>query len=111
VKLSQFRSKGSSGSLGSIDKVKRCRSFISTNQSTPESPKKSTNDELNLLQEIHKNLLADASPQEVPLAFHKVSKDYRTKMVDWMVEVCTSFKCSARTYFLAVKLFDNYLRK
>lgn len=31
-------------------------------------------------------------------------------MVDWMVEVCTSFKCSARTYFLAVKLFDNYLR-
>lgn len=32
-------------------------------------------------------------------------------MVDWMVEVCTSFKCSARTYFLAVKLFDNYLRK
>lgn len=56
-------------------------------------------------------MLADASPQEVPLAFHKVSKDYRTKMVDWMVEVCTSFKCSARTYFLAVKLFDNYLRK
>ena len=31
-------------------------------------------------------------------------------MVDWMVEVCTSFKCSIRTYFLAVKLFDNYMR-
>lgn len=42
---------------------------------------------------------------------HRVSKDYRTKMVDWMVEVCTSFKCSARTYFLAVKFFDNYLRR
>lgn len=45
-----------------------------------------------------------------PLSSHKVSNDYRTKMVDWMVEVCTSFKCSQRTYFLAVALFDNYLR-
>lgn len=47
----------------------------------------------------------------MPLATHRVSKDYRTKMVDWMVEVCTSFKCSVRTYFLAVKLFDGFLRK
>jgi hypothetical protein len=31
-------------------------------------------------------------------------------MVDWMVEVCTSFKTSERAYFLAVGLFDNYLR-
>ena len=30
-------------------------------------------------------------------------------MTDWMIEVCTSFKCSARTYFLAVQIFDNYL--
>lgn len=29
-------------------------------------------------------------------------------MMDWMVEVCTSFKCSRRTYFLAVQLFDKY---
>ena len=63
------------------------------------------------MQEIHKNLLATAHLEQVPLATHKVSKDYRTKMVDWMVEVCTSFKCSVRTYFLAVKLFDNYFRK
>ena len=32
-------------------------------------------------------------------------------MVDWMVEVTTSFKCSIRTYFLAVAIFDAYLRK
>jgi len=31
-------------------------------------------------------------------------------MVDWMVEVTTSFKCTVRTYFLAVALFDEYLR-
>lgn len=45
-----------------------------------------------------------------PLAKHKISKEYRTKMVDWMVEVTHSFKCTVRTYFLAVALFDEYLR-
>ena len=30
-------------------------------------------------------------------------------MVDWMIEVCTSFKCSKRTWFLAVLIFDKYL--
>ena len=28
-----------------------------------------------------------------------------------MVEVCTSFKCSARTYFLSCQMFDQYLTK
>lgn len=40
---------------------------------------------------------------------HQVTKEYRTKMVDWMVEVCSSFRCSDRTYFLAVSIFDKYL--
>ena len=31
-------------------------------------------------------------------------------MVDWMVEVTTSFKCGVRTYFLAVAIFDAYFR-
>ena len=52
-------------------------------------------------------LFNDAVPN--PIAGHDVSKEYRTKMADWMVEVCTSFKCSTRTYFLAVQLFDKYL--
>ena len=30
-------------------------------------------------------------------------------MVDWMIEVCTSFSCSDRTWFLAVSIFDRYL--
>ena len=30
-------------------------------------------------------------------------------MVDWMIEVCSSFKCSERTWFLAVAIFDRYL--
>jgi hypothetical protein len=30
-------------------------------------------------------------------------------MLDWLVEVTTAFKCRERTYFLACKLFDDYL--
>ena len=30
-------------------------------------------------------------------------------MLDWMIEVTFSFKCSPRTYFLAVTIFDKYL--
>ena len=30
-------------------------------------------------------------------------------MIDWMIEVCTSFRCSERVWFLAVALFDKYL--
>lgn len=30
-------------------------------------------------------------------------------MTDWMVEVCSSFNCAPRTYFLAVTIFDKYL--
>ena len=32
-------------------------------------------------------------------------------MVDWMVEITTIHKCTDRTYFLAVEIFDQYLRK
>ena len=44
-----------------------------------------------------------------PLEGHKISDQYRTKMTDWMIEVCTSFKCAPRTYFLAVTIMDKYL--
>lgn len=46
---------------------------------------------------------------ENPLKGHDVTKEYRTKMTDWMVEVCTSFKCTPRAYFLATMLFDKYM--
>jgi hypothetical protein len=45
----------------------------------------------------------------IPIMGHEVTKEYRTKMMDWMVEVCTSFKCSTRTYFLATQIFDKYI--
>lgn len=45
---------------------------------------------------------------ENPLRGHEITKEYRTKMMDWMVEVCTSFKCNKRAYFLATQIFDQY---
>jgi hypothetical protein len=46
----------------------------------------------------------------LPLTSNKITWDYRTKMVDWMIEVTTSFKCSERAYFLSVAIFDDFLR-
>lgn len=94
---------------GSVDAQKqRNKSLVSTQQSTPE---KGEDFELTLWTEIHKNLVAaDKGFDTTPLATHNISKEYRTKMVDWMVEVTTSFKCTVRTYFLAVAIFDNFIR-
>lgn len=39
---------------------------------------------------------------------HKVNGVYRAKMVDWMVEVMTAFKCADQTFFIAVSLMDRY---
>lgn len=50
-------------------------------------------------------------PVADPIDGHEVTKEYRTKMTDWMVEVCSSFKCSKRTYFVAVQIFDKYLTR
>ena len=61
---------------------------------------------------LHKELAecsVDSEPACSPLDKHNITKEYRTKMTDWMVEVCTSFKCSKRSYFLAVRCFDRYL--
>jgi len=95
---------------GSVEASKqRDKSLVSTQNSTPQ---KGEDHELTLFTEIHKNLVAgDHGYDQTPLATHNVSKEYRTKMVDWMVEVTTSFKCTIRTYFLAVAIFDNYIRR
>lgn len=59
----------------------------------------------------HPSTITYSDPVPSSIGGHEVTKEYRTKMTDWMVEVCTSFKCSIRTYFLAVQIFDKYLTK
>ena len=41
---------------------------------------------------------------------HDISMSYRAKMVDWMMEVLSTFKMSDQTVFLAVSLMDRYFK-
>ncbi|CAD8067829.1 unnamed protein product [Paramecium sonneborni] len=42
---------------------------------------------------------------------HSISSNLRAKMVDWMVEVLTSYKCKDQTFFMAVRLMDTFLHQ
>jgi len=35
---------------------------------------------------------------------HKITPTLRARMIDWMIEVLTNFKCDDQTFFLAVSL-------
>lgn len=45
------------------------------------------------------------------LNIHDINKEYRAKMIDWMIEVTTTFKCDTETFFLSVKLMDKFMKK
>jgi len=45
------------------------------------------------------------------LAIHPtMSPALRARMIDWMIEVLTNFKCDDLTFFLAVGLMDRYFK-
>jgi hypothetical protein len=41
---------------------------------------------------------------------HEIDQSLRGRMVDWMVEVLTSYKCSNRTFFKTVDIMDRYFQ-
>jgi hypothetical protein len=44
------------------------------------------------------------------LAKHKITAALRARMVDWMIEVLTNFRCDDQTFFIAVSLMDRYFK-
>ena len=38
------------------------------------------------------------------LSRHKITPVLRARMIDWMIEVLTNFRCDDQTFFLAVSL-------
>jgi len=42
---------------------------------------------------------------------HKINPDIRTKMVDWMIEVLSVYKCEQETFFLSVYIMDSYISR
>lgn len=51
-----------------------------------------------------------AEKQEGTLVRHEISSGLRAKMVDWMIEVLSSYRMSEETFFRSVHLMDAYLR-
>jgi hypothetical protein len=41
---------------------------------------------------------------------HDISAEVRSRMIDWMIEVLTNFKCDDQTFFISVNLMDRYLK-
>ena len=40
-----------------------------------------------------------------------ISENLHLKMIDWMIEVLSAFKCSDETFFLSVHLMNSYINK
>jgi hypothetical protein len=41
----------------------------------------------------------------------KIHGTMRSRMIDWMIEVLTNFKCDDQRFFTDVSLMDRYFRK
>jgi hypothetical protein len=44
------------------------------------------------------------------LATHDIDRGLRARMLDWMIEVTSSYKFSTKTYFTGVQLMDRYFQ-
>ena len=42
------------------------------------------------------------------LAKHDIDKNLRARMLDWMIEVISSYKFNPKTYFSSVYIMDKY---
>jgi hypothetical protein len=109
--------KSSHSRLGSIDfsqgSTKPSSLFSSIETVEPISPKEKA--QQTLISDYGKSIdaylksLIKANPiSENHLSGHKINGVYRAKMVDWMTEVLTAFKCSDQTFFVAINLLDRY---
>ena len=61
--------------------------------------------------EIYQKELEKKFLPEDCLQKHEITMSLRAKMVDWMVEVLTNFKCNDQTFFMSVNLMDRYLKE
>ncbi|CAD8141600.1 unnamed protein product [Paramecium pentaurelia] len=58
--------------------------------------------------------LKEQEKKSTPLEWlknHSIPNNLRAKMIDWMVEVLCSYKCTDQTFFVAVRTMDFYFSK
>ena len=63
-------------------------------------------------EEFYSILLADEKHFSIVrcLAMHCIAPEYRSKMIDWMIEVTTQFDLSSQTFFLCHRIMDRYFK-
>ena len=52
----------------------------------------------------------DTQPLGSFLITHDIDKGLRSRMLDWMIEVTSSYKFTPKTYFTGVHLMDRYFK-
>ena len=60
------------------------------------------------------NKLLEKEVFKIPDTFlqnHKITSIVRTRMIDWMVEICSVFNYMDETFFLSVNILDIFLQK
>jgi hypothetical protein len=60
---------------------------------------------------ILKTIFEDEETIEDCLSKHKITERMRCRMVDWMIEVFTNYKCEDSSFFIAVNIMDKYLKE
>ena len=60
---------------------------------------------------ILKSLFEDEKINENFLSYHKITDKMRTRMVDWMIEVLSNYKCDESTFFESVNIMDRYFKE
>lgn len=88
--------------------AKRRRAHTSVRPSVTESRNSLESD---FKRRILENLLSKEEERHSskPLQNHEITSRQRSRMIDWMIEVFSTFKKEDETYFLAVYIFDDYL--
>ncbi len=56
------------------------------------------------------NLFNEEEALDDFLISHKITERMRTRMIDWMIEVLTNYKCDDNTFFIAVNTMDRYFK-
>ena len=59
---------------------------------------------------IINSLLYDEEINFDYLSYHKITERMRTRMIDWMIEVLSNYRCDESTYFESVNLMDRYFK-
>jgi hypothetical protein len=64
--------------------------------------------------EYGKNILEDLYQEEELnekfLEHHQITERMRMRMIDWIIEVLSNYKCEDNTFFLAVNILDRYFK-